>query len=71
MISHSNLPESLRGEAIKTTAYILNRVPIKAAAKTSYKLWTGQKPSLKHFHIWDVHLRLGLIGQMKRNWTPK
>ena len=52
MICHSNLPESLWGEALKTAAYILNRVPTKAAAKTPYELWTGRKPSLKHFHVW-------------------
>ncbi|KAL6350652.1 hypothetical protein AAG906_025582 [Vitis piasezkii] len=52
MISHSTLPEKLWGEALKTAAYILNRVPTKAAAKTPYELWTGRKPNLKHFHIW-------------------
>ncbi|RVW47329.1 Retrovirus-related Pol polyprotein from transposon TNT 1-94 [Vitis vinifera] len=52
MISHSTLPEKLWGEALKTAAYILNRVSTKAAAKTPYELWTGRKPSLKHFHIW-------------------
>ena len=52
MISHSNLPISLWGEALKTAGYILNRVPTKATAKTPYELWTGKKPSLKHLHIW-------------------
>ena len=52
MISHSNLPILLWGEALKTASYILNRVPTKATAKTPYELWTGKKPSLKHFHIW-------------------
>ena len=52
MVSHSNLPKSLWGEALKTAAYILNRVPTKATAKTPYELWTGKKPSLKHLHIW-------------------
>ena len=52
MISHSNLPISLWGEALKTAAYILNKVPTKAIAKTPYELWTGKKPSLKHLHIW-------------------
>ena len=37
MISHSTLPESLWGEVIKTTVYILNRVPTKATTKTSYE----------------------------------
>ena len=48
MISHSNLPKSLWGEALKTATYILNKVP----TKTPYELWTGKKPSLKHLHIW-------------------
>ena len=51
MISHSTLPESLWGEALKTTTYILNRVPTKVAAKTPYELWTCGKPSLKHLHV--------------------
>ena len=52
MISHSTLPESLWEEALKTTSYILNKVPTKAVSKTLYELWTGRKPSLKHFHVW-------------------
>nr|KYP41105.1 Retrovirus-related Pol polyprotein from transposon TNT 1-94 [Cajanus cajan] len=52
MISHSSLPESLWGEALKTAVYILNRVPSKAVNKTPYELWTGKRPSLKHLHIW-------------------
>jgi len=52
MICHSTLPESLWAEALKTTTYILNRVPTKAATKTPYEFWIGQKPSLNHFHVW-------------------
>ena len=52
MISHSSLPVSLWGEALKTAVYILNRVPSKAVAKTPYELWTGKKPSIRHFHVW-------------------
>jgi len=37
MISHFTLPKSLWEEAIKTTTYILNRVPTKAAVKTPYE----------------------------------
>ncbi|GAA0162491.1 hypothetical protein LIER_18572 [Lithospermum erythrorhizon] len=43
---------TLWGEALKTVAYTLNRVPSKAASKTPYEIWTSQKPSLKHLHIW-------------------
>ena len=52
MISHSSLPESLWGEALKTAVYILNRVPSKAVNKTPYEIWTGKRPSIKHLHIW-------------------
>ncbi|RVW13581.1 Retrovirus-related Pol polyprotein from transposon TNT 1-94 [Vitis vinifera] len=52
MISHSTLPESLWGKAIKTAVYILNRVPSKAVAKTPYELWTSKKPSIRHLHVW-------------------
>jgi len=52
MISNSSLPDSLWGEALKTAVYILNRVPSKAVSKTPYELWTGKKPSLRHFHVW-------------------
>ena len=48
MISHSTLPKSLWGEALKTAAYFLNKVSTKAVAKTPYELWPGRKPSLKH-----------------------
>ena len=51
MIYYSTLPESLWIEALKTTTYILNRVPTKAATKTPYELWTGRKPSFKHFCV--------------------
>ena len=52
MFCHTTLPDSLWGEALKTAAYLLNRVPTKAAAKTPYELWTSKKPSIKHLHIW-------------------
>lgn len=52
MISHSTLLKSLWGETIKTTVYILNRVPSKAVAKTPYELWTSKKPSIRHLHVW-------------------
>ena len=51
MMSRSNLPEYLWGEAIKTTTYILNRVPSKFVPKTTFELWTDRKPSLNHFKV--------------------
>ena len=52
MISHSTLSESLWGEALKTIAYISNKVPTKAMAKTPYELWVGKKSNIRHLHVW-------------------
>jgi hypothetical protein len=38
VLSNTTLPLSLRGEALKTAAYILSRVPTKAVNKTPYEL---------------------------------
>ena len=51
MISHSSLPESFWGEALKIAVYILNRVPSKVVSKTPYQLQTGEKTSIRHLHI--------------------
>ncbi|KAL4335653.1 hypothetical protein GQ457_07G001670 [Hibiscus cannabinus] len=71
MIAHSTLPESLWGEALKTAAYILNRVPTKGAEKTPYELWTGQKPVLKHFHIWGCPAEARLYRPHENKLDPK
>ena len=52
MVSHSSLPDSFWGKALKTVTYILNRVPSEAVNKTPYELWTNKRPSIKHLHIW-------------------
>ncbi|KAL8089306.1 hypothetical protein AgCh_038927 [Apium graveolens] len=52
MISHSSLPESLWGDALKTAINILNRILTKEVAETPYKLWTKKILSIKHLHVW-------------------
>lgn len=52
MMSQTTLPLFLWGEALKTVAYILNRVPTKATIRTPYELWTKRKPSLNHIRVW-------------------
>ena len=52
MLSNSSLSISLWMEALKTTIYLLNRVPTKTVPKTPFELWTERKPSLRHLHFW-------------------
>jgi len=48
MMNRCNLPEFWWEKALKTTLYILNRIPSKFIPKTPFELWTGRKPSLDH-----------------------
>ena len=69
MISHSSLPNSLWGEALKTAVYILNSVPSKAVNKTPYELWTGKKPNIRHLHVWGCPAEARPYRPNERNWT--
>ena len=51
MLSSSKLPKSLWAKALKTTMYILNRVPTKAIPKTPFELLKGWKPSLQYMRV--------------------
>ena len=53
MISYSELPVFLWGYALETAAYILNHVLSKSVPKTPRELWSGRKPNLNHFRIWE------------------
>ena len=52
MMSRTNLPISLWGYALETTAFLLDRIPSKAVEKTPYELWTGKRPGLSFLKIW-------------------
>jgi len=52
MMAQDNLPISFWGDALLTTAYILNRVPSKSISSTPYELCNGVKPNLDYFHPW-------------------
>ena len=51
MRSNRKLSQFLWIEALKTTMYILNRVPTKVVPKTPFELFKGWKSSLKHMHV--------------------
>ena len=62
MISRTNLPGFLWGEALKTALYILKRVPTKAVPLTPFELWTGRKPSLNHLKVWGCPAEVKLYN---------
>ena len=66
MLSNFKLLRSLWSEALKTTTYILNRVPTKAVPKTLFELWKGWKPSLKHVRVSGCLAKVRIYNPNKR-----
>jgi hypothetical protein len=71
MLSNSTLPLRLWMEALKTIAHIINRVPSKSVLKTSYKLWTGRRPSTSYLHIWDCPAKVKIFNLQHGKLDPK
>ena len=71
MLVSSSLLEFLWGEALKTTTYILNQVPIKSVSKTPYELWSQKKPSLRHFHVWGCKVEVRPYNPQTKKLDPK
>ena len=71
MLSNSKLPHSLWNEALKTVAYILNRVPTKAVPKTSFELLKGWKPSLKHVCVWGCTAEVTIYNPNEKKLDPR
>lgn len=71
MISKTDLPKSLWGEAIKTANYILNKVPSKSVPKTPFEIWTTRKPSLRHLHIWGCKAEARIYNPQEKKLDSK
>ena len=56
---------SFWGYALKTAAYILNRIPSKSMSSTPYKIWRGKKSNFKYLRIW------GCLAYVKRRFGHK
>lgn len=52
MMGQANLPIRFCGDALITTAFILNRVPTKSSPSTPYELWNDYKPALEGLRPW-------------------
>jgi hypothetical protein len=71
MLSNSTLPLDLWMEALKTAAHIINRVLSTSVPKTSYKLWTGRKPSINYLHIWGCPAKAKFFNPQLGKLDPK
>ncbi|KAK4273328.1 hypothetical protein QN277_021753 [Acacia crassicarpa] len=71
MLSSSKLPKSLWIDALKTTVYILNRVPTKAVPKTLFELFKGWKPSLRHVRVWGWPSEVRIYNPQEKKLDPR
>ena len=62
MLKSADLPGSLWSEAIKTAAYIMNRVLNRRDNVTPYEQWHGNKPSVAHLRV---------FGCKAYTWIPE
>ena len=51
-LSLTDLPLSLWGYALETTAFTINMAPSKSVEMTPYELWFGKKPKLSFLKVW-------------------
>lgn len=56
MMCTSGLPKFLRGEALKITNYLTNRIPSKVVAKILFETKKNRKPSIQHVHVWGCRV---------------
>ncbi|KAK8610746.1 hypothetical protein V6N13_081902 [Hibiscus sabdariffa] len=61
--------QSLRGYALETNAFTLNRVPSKSVQKTPHEMWTGKSPNMSFMKIWGC--KAYVKHQMSTKLEPK
>ena len=71
MLLRSDLSYNMRGKAVLSACYILNRVPHKRLDKTSYELWKGFAPNLKFLKVWGCSAKVGLPDYKRVNVGSK
>ena len=71
MLSSSKPPKFLWTEALKTTTYILNRVPTKAILKTPFELFKGLKPSLRRMRVWGCPSKVRIYNPQEKKVDPR
>ena len=71
MLSNLDLPKFLWNDALKTTVYILNRVPTKDVPKIPFELWKGWKSSLRHMRIWDCPFEVRMYNPHEKKLDPR
>jgi hypothetical protein len=71
MLDTAGLSKAWFGEALLTSCYVLNKVPMKSKEKTPYEEWIGRKPSLFYLHTWGCFAKVNVSINKKRKLARK
>lgn len=72
LLSKTNLPKGLWGEAVNTVVYTLNRTLSSINRdKTPYELWFNRKPSVKNLHIFGERAIVMYKDHQRSKWDSK
>ena len=70
MLSRSKISKSLWIESLKTTTYVLNRVPTKVVPKAPIELFKGWKPSLTYICVWGCSSKVRIHNPKESKLDP-
>jgi len=62
----SELSKEMWGEALYTSAYLLNRIPTETIQTTPYEMWEKRKPNLESLRIFGSQAYAKVLGPLKK-----
>jgi hypothetical protein len=72
MLHANSLPQRLWAEALNCETYIQNISPHRSVKnKTPYEAWTGLKPEMTHFRIFDSHAWARIHSRKRKALDPQ
>ena len=67
-----SLPQILWAEALNCATYIQNKSPHRFVKdKTPYEAWSGLKPEVTHFHIFDLRALARIPSEKRKALDPQ
>lgn len=72
ILKEKNLHKELWGEAVLTTAYLLNRYPTKKLEKiTPEEAWSRLKPKMSHLRVFCYVVYQHMLDQLRKKLDDK
>ena len=67
----SGLPENLWEEALMSSYFILNKIPVKDSGKIPHEFWKDKAPNLNFLKVWGCLAKVNILELKKRKLGSK